>query len=133
MKKTLTLLFLFYAEVRYALQLRHLSSKIQSGYVTRKSRIVHLKNIHSKYTFISQKRIGFLNSYFKEFFANVPAEFTSYAPTFVRNSARKRLNRARDKILIHIGDQYERWTKKKCLNQSPMQSCRSYFTYYPTF
>ena len=39
MKKTLTLLFLFNAEVRYALQLRHLSSKIQSGYVTRKSRI----------------------------------------------------------------------------------------------
>ena len=40
MKYTLTLLFLYNAEVRFALQLRHLSSKIQSGYVTRKSRIV---------------------------------------------------------------------------------------------
>ena len=40
MKYTLTLLFLYNAEVRFALQLRHLSSKIQSGYVTRKFRIV---------------------------------------------------------------------------------------------
>ena len=40
MKYTLTLLFLYHAEVRYALQLRHLSSKIQRGYVTRKSRIL---------------------------------------------------------------------------------------------
>ena len=39
MKKTLTLLFLYNAEVRYALQLRHLSNKIQIAYVTRKSRI----------------------------------------------------------------------------------------------
>ena len=39
MKYTLTLLFLYKAEVRYALRLRQLSSKIQSGYVTRKSRI----------------------------------------------------------------------------------------------
>ena len=36
----MTLLFLYNAEVRYALQLRHLSSKIQSGNVTRKSRIM---------------------------------------------------------------------------------------------
>ena len=36
MKYKLTLLFLYNAEVRYALQLRHLSSKIQRGYVTRK-------------------------------------------------------------------------------------------------
>ena len=38
----MTLLLLYNAEVRYALQLRHLSSKIQSGYVTRKSRIEDL-------------------------------------------------------------------------------------------
>ena len=37
--RRLTLLFLYNVEVRYALQLRHLSSKIQSGHITRKSRI----------------------------------------------------------------------------------------------
>ena len=45
MKYTLTLLFLYNAEVIYALQLRHLSSKIESRYmyVTRKPRITFKK------------------------------------------------------------------------------------------
>ena len=33
----MTLLFLYNAEVRYAVQLRHMSIKIQRGYLTRKS------------------------------------------------------------------------------------------------
>ena len=37
MKRTLTLLSLYNAEVRYALQLHHLHNKIQSGYLTQKS------------------------------------------------------------------------------------------------
>ena len=43
MKYTLTLLFLYNAEVTYALQLRHLSGKIESRYVTRKPRITFKK------------------------------------------------------------------------------------------
>ena len=39
-KLTLTLLFLYNAEVRYALQYGHLSNKTQSGSITRKSRIL---------------------------------------------------------------------------------------------
>ena len=39
MKQTSALLFLYNAEVRYALQLRHLSNKTQSGPVAQKSRI----------------------------------------------------------------------------------------------
>ena len=39
MKYTLTLLFLYNVEERYALQLPHLSNKTQSGSVTRKSHI----------------------------------------------------------------------------------------------
>ena len=35
----MTLLFLYSAEVRYALQLRHLSNKTRSRSVTRKSRV----------------------------------------------------------------------------------------------
>ena len=41
MKYTLNLLFLYNAEMRYALPLRHLSNKIQSGYVTRKHLFLH--------------------------------------------------------------------------------------------
>ena len=37
MNYKLTLLFLYNAEARYAIQLRHLNSKIQRGYITRKS------------------------------------------------------------------------------------------------
>ena len=35
MKQTMTLLFLYNAEVRYTVQLRHLTNKTQSGSVTR--------------------------------------------------------------------------------------------------
>ena len=43
MKYTLTLLFIYNAEVIYALKLRHLSSKIKSRYITRKARITYKK------------------------------------------------------------------------------------------
>ena len=42
-KQTLTILFLYNAEVRCVLQLRHLSNRTKSGSVTRKSRISNRK------------------------------------------------------------------------------------------